>query len=256
MADEPRVRIGFGLGTRTRLSDSTFGVVVDALERLGFDSLWVSERIGAVAPDPLVAMAFAAGRTSRLKFGMSVMVLPGRNPIVLAKELATLSDDEWERVLASAPLRVRLRGTCVGGWMNMEDFIDGYPGCEHGLRATMHEVIGPARAHFFFERLLDYFFTEEDAAYMQALGANVLRLPFNYRHFERDDRPFEYLEEGFRHLDQAVEWCGKHGIYVILDFHARCIPVDIARGDRQVVRQLSLNAHHGLKGVGRLNVTR
>ncbi|MEI2806803.1 MAG: LLM class flavin-dependent oxidoreductase [Albidovulum sp.] len=49
-----------------------------------------SERLGGEAPDPLVAMSFAAGRTTRLKFGMSVMVLPGRNPVVLAKELATL----------------------------------------------------------------------------------------------------------------------------------------------------------------------
>ena len=37
-----------------------------------------------------VAMAFGAGRTTHLKFGTSVMVLPGRNPIVLAKELATI----------------------------------------------------------------------------------------------------------------------------------------------------------------------
>src|SRR5437762_13828760 len=85
-----KVRIGYGFGTGTRLNDDGFATVVDALERLRFDSLWLSERIGGEAPDPLVAMAFAAGRTTKLKFGMSVMVLPGRNPIVLAKELATL----------------------------------------------------------------------------------------------------------------------------------------------------------------------
>ena len=85
-----KVRIGIGFGIRTKLNDSGFGVVVDALEGLGFDSLWLSERIGSEAPDPLVAMSFAAGRTRRLKFGMSVMVLPGRNPALLAKELATL----------------------------------------------------------------------------------------------------------------------------------------------------------------------
>ena len=85
-----KVRIGFGLGTRTNLHDETYGVVVDALERHGFDSLWLSEKISGEAPDPLVAMAYGAGRTTKLKFGMSVMVLPGRNPVVLAKELATL----------------------------------------------------------------------------------------------------------------------------------------------------------------------
>lgn len=94
-----KVRIGFGLGTRTTLHDERFGVVVDELERLRFDSLWLSERIGAEAPDPLVGMAFAAGRTERLKFGMSVMVLPGRNPVVLAKALASLSTLSGGRLL-------------------------------------------------------------------------------------------------------------------------------------------------------------
>lgn len=86
-----KVRIGYGLGTRTTLHDTRFGAVVDELERLRFDSLWLSERIGGDAPDPLVAMAYGAGRTEHLKFGMSVMVLPGRNPMVLAKSLATLA---------------------------------------------------------------------------------------------------------------------------------------------------------------------
>ncbi len=94
-----KVRIGFGLGTRTNLNDESYGVLVDELERLDFDSLWLSERISGEAPDPLVAMAYGAGRTSNLKFGMSVMVLPGRNPIVLAKELATLGTMSGGRLL-------------------------------------------------------------------------------------------------------------------------------------------------------------
>jgi probable F420-dependent oxidoreductase len=94
-----KVRIGFGLGTSTDLHGPSYGVVVDTLERLGFDSLWLSERISGPAPDPLVAMAFGAGRTTNLKFGMSVMVLPGRNPVVLAKELATLGTMSGGRLL-------------------------------------------------------------------------------------------------------------------------------------------------------------
>ena len=103
---EPHVRIGYAFGTRTRLNDEGFATVVDALERLGFDSLWLSERIGGDAPDPLVGMAFAAGRTKRLKFGMSVVVLPGRNPIVLAKELATLDRLSGGRLLPAFGLGV------------------------------------------------------------------------------------------------------------------------------------------------------
>lgn len=86
-----KVRIGFGLGTHTLTNDGgSFGALVDALEGLRFDSLWLSERLTGDAPDPLAALAFAAGRTKKLKLGTSVLVLPGRNPVVLAKELATI----------------------------------------------------------------------------------------------------------------------------------------------------------------------
>lgn len=99
MDDALKVRIGFGLGTSTQLHGPSFGTVVDTLEELDFDSLWLSERISGPAPDPTVAMAFGAGRTTNLKFGMSVMVLPGRNPVVLAKELATLATMSGGRLL-------------------------------------------------------------------------------------------------------------------------------------------------------------
>ena len=41
-------------------------------------------------PDPIVALTFAAARTSKLKLGTSVQVLPGRNPVLLAKQWASL----------------------------------------------------------------------------------------------------------------------------------------------------------------------
>jgi len=115
---------------------------------------------------------------------------------------------------------MRLRGVCVGGWMNMEDFINGHPGAEHTLRAEMSDALGPAKAHFFFERLLDHFFNEDDVIFLRRTGANVVRLPLNYRHFEDDISPFTYKEAGFARLDQVLRWCEKHRLYVILDLHA------------------------------------
>jgi endoglucanase len=115
---------------------------------------------------------------------------------------------------------VRLRGVCVGGWMNMENFINGYPGSEHGLRAAMLESLGAAKAHFFFERLLDHFLTEADLAFLKSSGVNTVRLPFNYRHFESDQQPGSYLEQGFARLSQALGWCKAQGLYAILDLHA------------------------------------
>lgn len=86
-----KVRIGLGLGTHTATNAAgSFGGLVDALEDLRFDSLWLSERLTGDAPDPLTALAFAAGRTRKLKLGTSILVVPGRNPVVLAKEMASL----------------------------------------------------------------------------------------------------------------------------------------------------------------------
>jgi probable F420-dependent oxidoreductase len=85
-----KVRIGLGLGVGGLRDDGRFGELVDALEGNGFDSLWLSERVLGDAPDPLVGLAFAAGRTRHLKLGTSVQVLPGRNPALLAKAWASL----------------------------------------------------------------------------------------------------------------------------------------------------------------------
>jgi aryl-phospho-beta-D-glucosidase BglC (GH1 family) len=116
--------------------------------------------------------------------------------------------------------KVRLRGTCPGGWMNMEDFINGHPGAEHTLRAQMAEELGPAKAQFFFERMLNHFFNEDDVVFLRKVGATVVRIPLNYRHFEDDAAPFKYKEAGFARLGQVLDHCERHGLYVILDLHS------------------------------------
>ncbi len=102
-----KIRIGYGLGTRSDTNDQErFSELVDNLERLRFDSLWLSERLGGECPDPLVGMAYAVGRTAKLKVGMSVMVLPGRNPVILAKSIASLDRLSGGRVLPAFGLGV------------------------------------------------------------------------------------------------------------------------------------------------------
>jgi len=91
MTKATKVRIGIGLGTLSGSANrENFEAIVDQCESLGFDSLWMSERIGAETPDPMIALALADGRTTRMKLGTSVLVFPGRNPVILAKEMATL----------------------------------------------------------------------------------------------------------------------------------------------------------------------
>ena len=100
-----KIRIAYGLGTEAATGDpGRFAVLVDALEEIGFDSLWLSERLTGSAPDPLIGLAVAAGRTRRLKLGTSVLVLPGRNPFVLAKQLASLDVLSGGRLLPAVGL--------------------------------------------------------------------------------------------------------------------------------------------------------
>ena len=115
---------------------------------------------------------------------------------------------------------IQLRGFCLGGWMNMENFITGYPGHESGQRMAVAHVLGEDRARFFFERFLHYFVMEDDLHFIKGLGCNVVRIPFNYRHFESDGRPFEYKPEGFVLLDRVIGWARARQLYVILDLHA------------------------------------
>ena len=122
--------------------------------------------------------------------------------------------------LVSGEDTVVLHGLGLGGWMNMENFITGYAGSESQMRRALTRVLGAAGAAAYFGRFVDVFFTDADAAYLSSLGVNSLRIPFNYRHFEDDQRPFEHRAEGFTLLDQVIGTCARHGIYTILDLHA------------------------------------
>ena len=100
-----KVRIGFGVGTRSGLSDPTdLRRLARGLERLGYDSLWFAERLTGPLLDPLVAMSYVAGCTEKLKFGPAVMVLPGRNPVEVAKTLASLDRVSEGRLLPAVGL--------------------------------------------------------------------------------------------------------------------------------------------------------
>jgi probable F420-dependent oxidoreductase len=72
----------------------------EALEASDFDGIWLSDLPVAPVLDPLLGLALAAGRTRRLRLGANVVPL-GRNPFLLAKELAQLDQISEGRLLLS-----------------------------------------------------------------------------------------------------------------------------------------------------------
>jgi probable F420-dependent oxidoreductase len=113
-------------------------------EDLGFDDVWVSEHI--VVPkdakyppspsfyDPVLTLTWAAAFTKRVRLGTSVLVLPMRHPLPLAKELATLQNLSQGRLILGAGV----------GWMAAEFAALGVPFHERGRR--MDEGIALMRA--------------------------------------------------------------------------------------------------------------
>ena len=96
-----KVRIGVGLGG---LNSDRFLGAVQQMERRGFDSLWLSEVLTTGVVDPLSGLAFAAGVTHKLKLG-TTMTVTARNPVRMAKELATI--DQLLGWSTAAGLRTR-----------------------------------------------------------------------------------------------------------------------------------------------------
>lgn len=125
-----------------------------------------------------------------------------------------------EYIVDDSGKKVFLRGVCFGGWLNMENFITGYTGAESSVRQAIKDELGEERYQAFFTSLLDSFITEGDFIFLREIGATVVRIPFNYRHFEDDSNPGKYNPSGFYYLDRAIEWGKKHNIYIILDLHA------------------------------------
>ncbi|HEX5404469.1 MAG TPA: TIGR03854 family LLM class F420-dependent oxidoreductase [Pseudonocardiaceae bacterium] len=103
-----KVRIGVGLGGGSE--PATFGAMVDQLEAAGVDSLWLSEIVFSSQVEPFVGMAHALGRTRKLKVGTGVAVLPGRHPVLVAKQLTSLAGLAPGRVLPAFGLQPARRG--------------------------------------------------------------------------------------------------------------------------------------------------
>jgi probable F420-dependent oxidoreductase len=125
-----------GITTNSTWFGAPITETAKAAEALGYESLWMGEHIvipvdvknpflyGVPLPDtykhmpnPFIWLAAAAAVTSRLNFGMDICLVPQRNPLILAKEVACLDRISNGRFLFG-----------VGsGWIEEEATIMGYP---------------------------------------------------------------------------------------------------------------------------------
>ena len=102
------LRAGIGLGSATGidLAPEPFFALIETIERLGYDSLWLSDSATLGGPAPLPTLAAVAARTKSMKLGTNVLVAPPRNPVLLAKELATVDALSGGRLLPAFGLGI------------------------------------------------------------------------------------------------------------------------------------------------------
>ena len=113
-----------------------------------------------------------------------------------------------------------LRGVCLGGWLNMENFITGYAANESLMRsrgAAGHRG-RPGRA--LLRPAADPLLRRRGRRLPGGSGLQPGAHRRGYKHLEDDARPFEIKADGFRHLDRAIEALARHGVYSIIDLHA------------------------------------
>jgi probable F420-dependent oxidoreductase len=111
------------------------------VEDLGFDSLFITDHLLAAKRfysvsflEPLSALAVAAGVTERVRLGTSILIMPLRHPVMLAKELATLQFLSENRMVLGAGV----------GWNEAEYEAMGVKKSERGKRTDeMLDILIP-----------------------------------------------------------------------------------------------------------------
>ena len=108
------MRIGlFGLNAKVARTPDATARLAALAEEAGYESWWAGEHVVLPSPrqppspmepedpilDPLVHLAYVAARTERLKLGTGIIILPQRNPVVLAKQVASLDELSGGRLL-------------------------------------------------------------------------------------------------------------------------------------------------------------
>lgn len=118
---------------------------------------------------------------------------------------------------------VVLKGCNLGNWLLLEMWMLGidhhqFPDQWH-FEKNLADRFGESEK----DRLMDIYranwITPRDFKIINTFGFNTVRLPFNYRLLEEDDKPFHLKPHAFKWLDRAIEMAEAEGIYVILDMH-------------------------------------
>lgn len=116
---------------------------------------------------------------------------------------------------------LKLYGVLLEGWLMWNGPLWGAGlTSETKITGRLEKMAGKTETEKFRTAIYENFITEKDIAMIADIGFNVVRVPFNHTIFEDGSPPGHYTAIGWKYLDNLLDWCEKHEVYVILDFHS------------------------------------
>ena len=116
-----------------------------------------------------------------------------------------------------------IQGINLGNWLNPEGymFLFGSEAASYRqINEAFCELVGPDFTKEFWREFKKNYITEEDIKYIRHTGMNSIRIPFHYKLFTNEDyMNLDDSHDGFKLMDQVIEWCRQQDLYVILDMH-------------------------------------
>ncbi|MFN1834210.1 cellulase family glycosylhydrolase [Balneola sp. MJW-20] len=118
---------------------------------------------------------------------------------------------------------VVIRGVGLGGWLMPEGYMldmalpDG--GSPTSIKNAIIDLIGEANYEEFNDLYIRNYVNEKDIEQIAEWGYDHIRLPFHYNVLYDIDQD-TFKEDGFQIVDEFIQWCKNHDLYIILDMHA------------------------------------
>ncbi|QDU71026.1 cellulase family glycosylhydrolase [Mucisphaera calidilacus] len=160
---------------------------------------------------------------TRTTFTLALILLSACATAVAGSSTHPWIKAEGARFVNDLGEQVTLKGCNVGNWLLLEMWMlaidHGQFRDQYDFEENLSRRFGrPER-----ERLMDLYrenwIKPRDFAIIKSFGFNTVRLPFNYRLLQDDERPFALRKDAFEWLDRGIEMAEAEGLYVILDMH-------------------------------------
>ena len=118
--------------------------------------------------------------------------------------------------------RLFIKGTNLGNWLNPEGYMFGFHNTNsaHFINEMFCQLVGPDATADFWKEFKDNYVTKDDIMFITSTGCNTIRLPLHYKLFTDEDyMGLTSSQDGYKRIDDVVEWCREAGLYLILDMH-------------------------------------